>query len=56
MGVAALIYFAGTGYLGLARWGAYVSLTEDDAHPEPEAETAPAPVAPVETVPLEGLA
>jgi hypothetical protein len=57
MGLTALVYFAGTDLLYLARLGAYVSMAEDDAHPTPELESLlPEPAPPSEGVPLVGLA
>jgi hypothetical protein len=56
MGVAALVYFVGADLVGLARWGSYVSLAEEDARPAPEPEPA-VPTAPLlQTSYLEGLA
>ena len=57
MALVALVYFAGVDLLNLARWAAYVSLTEDDA--DPAEIPAPEPVSPrmpLETPMLEGLA
>jgi hypothetical protein len=55
-----LLYFVGADALQLARWGAYVSLVEDDSHPDPTleltAEIPPELPAPLEIIPLEGLA
>lgn len=58
MGLLALLYFVGADTLSLARWGAYVSLAEEDSHsaPEPEPEMPPQALAPIEIIPLEGLA
>ena len=47
MAAIALLYFAGTDLLQLARLAAYVSLAEDDAHPVP----APEPEQPAEIAP-----
>ncbi len=57
MGLVALVYFAGTDWLRLAQWGAYISLLEDASNTplDPEAEL-PAPVSPPDLLPLEGLA
>jgi hypothetical protein len=54
----ATVYFAGVDLLHLARWAAYVSLAEDDAHPKesPAPEPAKPPLLPLETPMLEGLA
>jgi hypothetical protein len=43
MAAIALLYFAGTDLLQLARLAAYVSLAEDDAHPAPAPEAGPPP-------------
>ena len=60
MGLVLLLYFVGADALQLARWGAYVSLVEDDSHPDPTleltAEIPPELPAPLEIIPLEGLA
>jgi hypothetical protein len=58
MGFVVLLYFVGADALLMARWGAYVSLAEEDSHPapEPEPEIPPRALAPVEISPLEGLA
>jgi hypothetical protein len=58
MGLVMLLYFVGADTLSLARWGAYVSLAELGSHPapEPEPEMPPQPLAPIEILPLEGLA
>lgn len=56
MGLLALLYFAGADALYLARWGAYVSLAEEDSRPAPEPEMPPQPSTPIEIIPLEGLA
>jgi hypothetical protein len=60
MGLVLLLYFVGADALHLARWGAYVSLLEDDSHsdlaPEPSAEIPPELPAALEIIPLEGLA
>ena len=58
MGFLALLYFAGADALSLARWGAYVSLAEDDSHPVPEPEPEMPSQAParIDIMPLEGLA
>jgi hypothetical protein len=58
MGLVMLLYFVGADALALARWGAYVSLAEEDSHPapQPEPEMPPPTLPPIEIVPLEGLA
>jgi hypothetical protein len=58
MGLVMLLYFVGADTLVLARWGAYVSLAEEDSHPalEPKPEMPPPALAPIEVIPLEGLA
>ncbi len=58
MGSLALLYFVGADALSLARWGAYVSLVEDDSHPAPapQPELPPQAPAPMDIMPLEGLA
>jgi hypothetical protein len=43
MAAIALLYFAGTDLLHLARLAAYASLAEDDAHPAPAPEASPPP-------------
>jgi hypothetical protein len=42
MGAGTLVYFSGADLLHLARWGSYVSLAEEDAHPAPAPTPAPA--------------
>jgi uncharacterized membrane protein len=56
MGLLALLYFVGADTLSLALWGAYVSLAEDDSHPALEPEMPPLAPAPMDIMPLEGLA
>jgi hypothetical protein len=57
MGLMLLFYFVGADALLLARWGAYVSLVEDDSHPDLAPElSAEIPPAALEIIPLEGLA
>lgn len=57
MAVLSLVYFAGVDLLHLARWAAYVALSEDDEHPLLSApEPLATPLLPVETPMLEGLA
>jgi hypothetical protein len=58
MGLLMLLYFVGADALHLARWGAYVSLAEDDSHPapEPKPEMQQQSPVPLEIMPLEGLA
>ncbi len=55
MGVAVVIYFAGADVLNLARWGAYASLAEDDAHPIADL-VPPEIITPPDVLPLVGLA
>ena len=56
IGLLMLIYFAGADMLRLARWGAYVSLTEDCSHPTVASAEEPTPIPTPDILPLEGLA
>jgi hypothetical protein len=58
MALVMLLYFVGADAMALARWGAYVSLAEEDSHPapQPEPEMPPPALASIEIIPLEGLA
>lgn len=56
MGLLALVYLVGADALHLARWGAYVSLADEDSRPAAEPEMPPQPSALIEIIPLHGLA
>jgi hypothetical protein len=55
MGLVVLIYFAGSDFLRLVRLAAYVSLAEEDSHPQ-YSQSAPDLAPPTDALPLAGLA